>query len=232
MTVQKPPVTYIGTNGQNIWTGKGLPKVAIVCHIMEGTLAGCDSWFSNPAAQASSNYGIGKDGTIHCYVDPESKDAPFANGLVNKPDAAFLTLAKAYPENPNYWTISIEHEGNSGDPMPPAQLAASAALAAWLCDRFGIPADDAHLLGHYEIDSVTRAGCPGWNHATWLTWEAAVLNALTPQPQPTPPDPRIAQALAALTPVATAVQQAIHVLSNPPAVLADAFQPGAPGEAA
>lgn len=190
MSVSKPPMTIIGTNSQNLWRGRGQAKLAVVCHIMQGTLAGCDSWFSDPAAQASTNYAVGLDGTIHQYVDPEGPDAPFANGLVNQPDAAVQKLlAQTGNTNLNFVTVSIEHEGNSGDLLTTAQLDASAQLCAWLCERFGIPMDEDHILGHYEIDSVTRAGCPGWNRVAWLRYEAAVARFLAPAPVPQPPTP-------------------------------------------
>jgi hypothetical protein len=149
MTVAKPPITWVGTGGNNIWQGQGLPKAAIVLHIAQGTLAGCDAWFSNPQAQASANYCVGLDGTIHCYVDPFGADAPFANGIVNQPDATFQALAASHPQNPNWWSVSVEHAGMSGDPMPAAQMQASAQLVAWLyaADEVRIQAALAALKG-------------------------------------------------------------------------------------
>jgi N-acetyl-anhydromuramyl-L-alanine amidase AmpD len=186
VAVAKPELTVIGTAGQNIFQGIHNAKQAIVCHIMEGTLAGCDGWFSNPGAQASANYGVGKDGSIHQYVDPQGTDAPFANGLLANQDAAVQALMAANPAgtNPNWITVSIEHEGHSGDALTPAQLAASAQLSAWLCETFAITADEDHLLGHYEFDAVTRARCPGWDRAAWLRYEGAVT-ALLARPVPT-----------------------------------------------
>lgn len=200
MSVTKPAWTFVGTAGNNIWKGARQPAVAIVLHVMQGTLAACDGWFQNPAAQASSNFGIGKDGTIHCYVDPQGADAPYANGIVNGPDAAVQALLKAQNNvNPNWWSVSIEHEGTSafnevtatGTPfvLTAAQLAASTQLCAWLCDTFQIPADEDHILGHYEFDSATRAGCPGFDRNGWVVYENAVKALLQPQPSPTPPDP-------------------------------------------
>lgn len=192
MPVTKPAWTFVGTGGVNIWVGRRLQPIAIVAHIMEGTLAGCDSWFSNPAAQASANFGVGKNGTIHCYVDPDGKDAPYANGNLAGPDAAVQALVtQMHGTNPNYWSLSIEHEGHSGEALTTAQLDASGHLAAWLCQHFGIPADENHLLGHYEFDSVTRAGCPGWDRNGWLAWEGAISHYLggVPAPVPTPPGP-------------------------------------------
>lgn len=174
MPVPKPVIVYVGTNGQNISPGALKPQ-AVVMHVMQGTLHACDAWFANPAAQASANYGVGRDGTIHCYVDPDSGSWAWANGLINNPDASVQKLLAANPGiNPNRYTIAIEHEGWSGTPLTPQQLDASAHLCAWLLDRYGIPFDEDHLLGHYEFDSVTRAGCPGWDRAGWLAYEAAV----------------------------------------------------------
>ncbi len=178
MPVAKPAMVVVGTNGRNIFSGVNSRKIAIVAHIMEGTLAGCDEWFADPHARASANYGVGRDGAIHQYVDPEGFDCPLANGNVANPDAAALALwYEMGRADPNYWTVSIEHEGFPGDIMPPAQLAASGQLAAWLCQRFAIPADENHLMGHYEFDSVTRPPCRGWDRAGGLAWEAAIAAA-------------------------------------------------------
>jgi len=194
MAVQKPPVVWVGTHGQNIWRGAGThPKYAIVLHVMAGTLAGCDSWFSDPRAQASANFGIGDgtdgfaDGEIHCYVDPDGNDAPYANGALNEPDAqvvAYMELTGGV--NPNYTTISIEHAGYSHGAnnyvMSEAQLEASAQLAAYYIERNGIPNEDGRQLGHYQFDSVTRLYCPGMDNAQWQRWQAAVTRHLTGAP--------------------------------------------------
>jgi hypothetical protein len=171
MSVTKPAWTFVGTGGQNVYTTGKRKPVAIVCHIMQGTLAGCDSWFSDPRAQASANFGVGKGGEIHCYVDPDGTSSPWANGkLAGQGAAVEVLLAEEGGVNPNLWTVSIEHEGMSGEALTPAQLAASAGLAAWLCAHFGIPADRLHLLGHYQFDAVMRAHCPGWSVDTWKEW--------------------------------------------------------------
>lgn len=164
--------------------GMGKPQ-AVVCHIMQGTLSGCDSWFNDPRAQASANFGVGKSGEIHCYVDPDSGDWSWANGYLANPDAAVQTLVAANNNaDPNTWTIAIEHEGYSGTPLTAAQLMASAQLAAYLCDRYGIPVDEDHILGHFEFDLVTRKGCPGWDRAGWVAYMSAVAAVTPSQPQP------------------------------------------------
>ncbi len=191
MTVSKPD--WIVKPTPNVWIGTRLPPMAYVCHIAVGTLEAVDNTFAAPGGPsnpnpASANFCVGKNGEVHCYVDPSGPNSPWANGIVNKPDAAVQALLQAEGGvNPNWWTISCEHEGMPGDLLTPAQLDASAHLAAWCLETFNIPNLDTRLLGHYEIDSVNRPGCPGWNHAQWVTWEAAVSAYLVGPPTPQPP---------------------------------------------
>ena len=199
-------------------------------HIAQGSLAGVDAWFSDPSAQASANYCVGQNGEIHCYVDPHGSDAPFANGLVQAPDATVQRLLQTSGGgNLNFVTVSIEHAGFSGSPtqLTPAQLHASAWLTAWLQQTFHIPNDEDHLIGHYEIDSVTRQHCPGLDRAGWLAYEEAVA-AFSVEPAP-PADPRIAAAIAALPALELATRQLRQILTAAPAGVAppDALEIGA-----
>ena len=51
----------------NYTPGGNRPRLFIV-HIMEGTLAGTDSWFRNPAAQVSAHFGAGRQGELYQWV--------------------------------------------------------------------------------------------------------------------------------------------------------------------
>lgn|GEM_PF-2043324 len=101
------------------------------------------------------HFGVGKNGEIHQYVDLSCP--AWANGGVNKPDWPLLQDGV----NPNYYTVSIEHEGNSGDAMPEAQYQATLALHRWLIESLGIPVTRDNIIGHYRIDSVNKSNCPG-----------------------------------------------------------------------
>lgn len=149
----KPNMKWVPSPNHS--SSKGYRFIAIVNHIMEGTLLGTDSWFSNPASMVSSHFGVGKDGAIHQYVDLNYP--AWANGVVNKPDWSLLVPGV----NPNYYTISIEHEGKSGDIMPEAQYHATLALHRWLIGTLGIPVTRDTIIGHYRIDSVNKSNCPG-----------------------------------------------------------------------
>jgi hypothetical protein len=137
-----------GRNGQTV--------IGIVLHVMEGSQAACDSWFANPAAEASSHYAISKAGQVTQYVAEE--DSAWANGVRNKPTWALLPPDSV---NANLVTISLEHEGHSGEPWTREMLAADVALIREIAARWGIPLDREHIIGHSEIDAVTRANCPG-----------------------------------------------------------------------
>jgi len=180
MAVPQPPITWIGTKGRNVSYLPGMVKQALVIHIMSGTLAGCDSWFSNSQAAASTHYGIGLDGETHCYVDPMGDYMQWSNGNILKPWQTVLDLLAQNPgQNPNAWSVAIEFEGYQGDLYTDAQIAAGTQLAAWLIEQIGtIPADEAHFLGHNEFDSVNRAHCPGQPGDIWLRFEQGICNWL------------------------------------------------------
>jgi N-acetylmuramoyl-L-alanine amidase len=144
----------------NITKGrKGYKPLAIVIHIMEGTLAGTDSWFRNPASSVSAHYGIGKDGTVHQYV--QESDSAWHAGRVNAPSWKLIKPAgTASYVNPNYYTIGIEHEGNENSDWTDAMYAASAAMIKAIAARWNLPIDRDHIIGHHEIYSLKT--CPGF----------------------------------------------------------------------
>lgn len=170
-------------------TGQHRPE-AVVWHITEGTNS--LGWLTNPASNASSNYLIARDGTIYELVPPT--ESAWANGAVKTPDQSNPLIARWLREGVNFnqRTISIEHEGKTsrgaGGSLTAAQVDATVALTAWLCQRFGLAPDQTHILGHYEIDSVTRPNCPGFSAAEWETWvgrvAAAVGGGAAPAPAP------------------------------------------------
>lgn len=176
MITQKPQIEWIGS--PNFTPGRrGQRPVVIVCHIMAGTLAGTDSWFSNPASKVSAHFGVGQDGTIHQYVREE--DAAWANGKVQ--GVPWPAWADRPRVNPNLRSLSIEHEGHPEEGLTEAQHQASLALIRYLCDRWAIPADRDHLLGHYQLDAVDRPNCPGPH----FPWERLMRDlAAPPQAQP------------------------------------------------
>lgn len=113
----------------------------VVLHIMQGTLWGSDAWFRNPAAQASSHFGVGKDGTILQWVDTADRAWAQAGG--------------------NRTWISIEHEGKSGECLTAAQIAADGKILAWAHKTHGVKLE--------STDSVTGRGL-GWHGMGGSAW--------------------------------------------------------------
>ena len=126
---------------------------------MDGTLKGTDSWFLSPKSQVSAHYGIGKDGEIHQYVKEDM--VAWANGRVQKPTWPLIATGP----NPNLYTLSIEHEGKPGETFTDAMYDSTTWLIREMSQRWGIPLDREHIIGHCEIFAA-KPNCPG-NGLDW-----------------------------------------------------------------
>ncbi len=155
----------VGRSGQTVR--------AVVLHIAAGSLASVFPTFNDPQRQASAHFCVGKDGTIEQYVS--INDTAFGNGLawdaVNQQwlNARNKVVKPTWQDllpklNPNFYTVSIEHEGQSADTWTPEMYAANNRLLLWLAAQLNLTYV-AHrtLIGHYEIDNVDKAQCPGPN---------------------------------------------------------------------
>jgi N-acetyl-anhydromuramyl-L-alanine amidase AmpD len=132
---------------------------AIVIHIMEGTLKGTDSWFGSSISQVSAHYGIGVGGEVHQYV--EESDTAWHAGRIHDPTWSLIKkTADGMYINPNFYTIGIEHEGDAESEWTEAMYNTSAELIRGICQRWSIPADRLHIIGHHEIYSLKT--CPGF----------------------------------------------------------------------
>ena len=128
---------------------------AIVLHTNVGTFESTRRWFRLVESQVSSHYLVGLDGRVSQFVD--EADAARHSGRVSGPTATFLT-----DDSPNLYTVGIEFE-DGGDPLevdrPDAQYATGSELIAGIAERWDIPLDREHVVGHREIFS--RQGLPG-----------------------------------------------------------------------
>lgn len=127
------------------------PAHGCVVHIMDGSLVGTDGWFHNPKAQASSDYGVGKNGPTYQWVD-------------------WTTNWKAWAEaagNP-FW-VSIENEGRSGELLTPYQVDVNAQIVAHVFTMDGVPFRITHdingrgLIAHGDGGAAWggHPNCPG-----------------------------------------------------------------------
>lgn len=136
----------------------GQAPIAIVIHIMEGSLVGTDAWFASADSGVSAHYGLGKKGEVHQYVREE--DAAQHAGVVDRPTWTLLKHRdNGKPVNPNYYTIGIEHEGKNGETFADAMYQASAELIAGIASRWSIPIDSDHVIPHHAIRFSKP--CPG-----------------------------------------------------------------------
>lgn len=151
----------------------GLVPRAIVVHITDSSPSdfspdgGAVGWFRNPVSEVSAHYVARIDGAIARVV--READTAWANGVVKAPDLGNPLVARWVRQsiNPNRETISIEIAGRPGGAKPAAQWAAVVWLVADICRRQGIARDRDHIIGHYQIDSVTRARCPSLTDVQW-----------------------------------------------------------------
>ena len=170
---------------QMIWMGDRVPNygtrirgnkkytpIVIVNHISMGTMASMDAWFRNPAAQASSHFGVGRDGVIHQYVRIEN--AAWTQGLTaDAIPRATAPIVRQMGVNPNLYCVSIEHEGYSGAGADGSLTEVQFWTLCWLHKyiqheveriygnhiRFGPDT----VIGHFQIDPVRKPFCPGPN---------------------------------------------------------------------
>lgn len=162
----------------NHWIGReGQTPHYVIIH---GTAGGesaeaIANYFAQSTTQASTNYVIGRDGTVICSV--EEQNAPWANGLITGPPGASGNgIGNGYHDswwdngpNPNLRSVSIEHvkpSSDNSDILTPEQSLASFQLIKHICERWSIPMQPADasggIVGHYSLDPVNRALCPNW----------------------------------------------------------------------
>lgn len=161
-------IEWKGTDGNNFWEGRDDQGVyGIVDHIMQGTMESTDGWFKNVKSEVSAHFGVAKDGRIWNWV--KAINTAWANGDMQAGlDLGIYWLAECWADgvkskqiNPNRRTISIEHEGNSGDVMPEKQYQATLWLHQQLLEQFAMKADRQHIIQHRQISPKSKPNCPG-----------------------------------------------------------------------
>lgn len=112
------------------------PILWLALHIEQGTEDGTNSWFHNPGSDVSAHFG--------------NKRGP------GKLDQWVNTNGKAWAEVAgNSRTISVEHEGISGEDPTHFQVQRDAELLAWLHETEGLP------LQRGTVDKDGLHGKPG-----------------------------------------------------------------------
>jgi len=182
MTLNGIPI--IPNPSPNFTPGRmGLRASHIVNHITDGLFPGCLVWLCNPTSSASSHYLITRSGLIYQLVQLEN--SAWTNGTVRSPTCATLP--------PGVWgnayTVTIEHEGKPGEPFPATQVEATIALQSWLCETLRIPKSREYIIGHSDMDSVGKPGCPG----NKFPWDIVMAGIRGTEHLPEPPPKHWAQ---------------------------------------
>ncbi|MCQ8189535.1 N-acetylmuramoyl-L-alanine amidase [Streptomyces rugosispiralis] len=134
-----PPTHWIPASTSNYRVSSrptSYPIDFIVIHVTQETFPDAMKIFQDPAKQVSAHYMVASaDGYIGQFV--------------REKDVAWHAGNKDY----NNRSIGIEHEGWVDDAkwFTDAMYASSAALTAAVCDRYGIPKNRDHIIGHVEV---------------------------------------------------------------------------------
>lgn len=126
-------------------------------------------WFLNEESETSAHYLIGLDGEVRQYV--KLTDGSYCNGTSSNPnssacyEAATNEIVKEREYNANFYTVSIEFVGDTGDRLTDQQLTAAVELIEYVNTQleklYGmtIPYDRKHIIGHYEINPKKKSRC-------------------------------------------------------------------------
>ncbi|MFG2627426.1 peptidoglycan-binding protein [Streptomyces sp. NPDC048473] len=128
-----PSALWVPAHANNFTAGRSAKIDKVIIHVTQGSYAGSISWFQNPTAEVSAHYVVrSSDGQI--------------TQMVRDSDTAY------HARSANASALGIEHEGFIDDPswFTDTMYRSSAALTKYLCERYGIPKDRAHIIGHSE----------------------------------------------------------------------------------
>ncbi|MFD4787150.1 N-acetylmuramoyl-L-alanine amidase [Streptomyces sp. NPDC058459] len=119
----------------------------VIIHVTQETYTGTLAIFQNPEKRVSAHYLV------------RSADGHVAQ-CVREADVAWHAGDWGY----NTRSIGIEHEGWVDQPayFTNALYEQSAGLTAAVCDKYGIPKDREHIIGHFQIPGTDHTD-PGVN---------------------------------------------------------------------
>ena len=181
-----PSASWIPADPSNYSTANrthDYPIDMIVIHDIEGSASSAIQDFQTPNFAASAHYVVGYDGAV--------------TQMVREHDIAWHAGNWDY----NTRSIGIEHAGfaYTSGLYTTAEYNASAALAASICSRYGVPMDRTHVIGHYQVPDPNNPGLyggsdhhtdpgPYWDWTYYMATAQADAAAL-PSPPHLMPDP-------------------------------------------
>ncbi|MFD9125961.1 N-acetylmuramoyl-L-alanine amidase [Kitasatospora sp. NPDC059571] len=132
----------------------------IVIHDTEGGFDGSIATFQKPATQASAHYIIrSSDGHVTQLVNTKNMAWHAGNKTVNMHSIGIEHEGYAFPSNNATWYSEQLYQS-------------SAALTRYLADRFGVPLDRQHIIGHDDVPGPRQSDIAGmhWDPGTFWDW--------------------------------------------------------------
>jgi hypothetical protein len=135
------------------WYTSGYARDFVVVHDMEGYYLGVISYFQQSTTNASVHYDVNG-------LQDSPSDAP-AGDITQQVEEQYWAWHAVCL---NRYSIGIEHEGFVANPAwwTPEMYLSSADLIRYLCDKYSIPKDRNHIIGHNE-----------YQNPAWLAWASA-----------------------------------------------------------
>lgn len=159
---------------QNCYQPAQMTERAVWSVVAHGT-ASADAWSAigwlrNPKSGVSANYVISKTGVIYELVDWQAGRRAWANGIVDAINydrsLKWLNDCVRRKINPNWHTVSIEHEATDPEmrrqaSMTDAQFNASIDLTAYIMRLANLKASHETYVTHHQIAGAAKPTCPG-----------------------------------------------------------------------
>lgn len=116
------------------------------------------------SGQVTATFWVNRDGSIVQSLANPLFQAPWTNGVKNRPDMTNPRIAACINAgvNPNMRSlVTIENVSREpGSPITAAQKVACARIIAWAHALAGVPVTRETVIGHYQINSVDKPNCP------------------------------------------------------------------------
>lgn len=180
MPAEYPSASFVASPNHSSRNGVSVDKVVI--HITDGgpCLDRSVERFCKPETKAAPHFVVGRGGEVVQLVALD-RAAWHASGW-NRESVGIEHIARTPGELKNWAKLSRETrrklvesdedadtETDPGLAVTEEQIAASAALVRWLCQRLGLPCDREHVKGHYECPGTTHEDC-GLDRAAGGIW--------------------------------------------------------------
>lgn len=146
ITSKNPKAMYYGSRN-----GVKIDRIVIHHNATTDKNVAMNTWVQGSGAYTSAHYEVTPTEIIGCISE---SDAAYHCGGTGGSDIPKMA-------NPNQRSIGIENVNSSGAPnwsVAHETIVNCAKLVKDICNRYGIPCDRQHVLGHNE---VTATACPG-----------------------------------------------------------------------